>query len=120
MNRKFDIEKEQLKAYLDMHMTYAEIAEKYGCSHWTVMKIAKENGLKSDARKHQMQEDNPAAKEEVQQKISETISKMWADGDYKDRVNGMLGKTGAQHPNFMKEGPASSYREKAMAYHEAK
>ena len=52
MNRIFEIEEEQLKKYLDMHLTYAEIAEKYGCSSWTVMKRAKEAGLKSDARKY--------------------------------------------------------------------
>lgn len=117
MNRIFEIEEEQLKKYLDMHLTYAEIAEKYGCSSWTVMKRAKEAGLKSDARKYQMQTDNPASTEEVQKKISDTIAKMWERGEYETRINGMLGKTGEQHPNYIPEGTSSQYREKAMYYH---
>lgn len=117
MERKFNIEKEQLKAYLDMHLTYSEIAEKYGCSHWTVMDIAKEYGLRSEARKHQMLNDNPTAKEEVRKKISETIAQMWEDGRYAERHNGMEGVTGEEHPNFLLEGPSSEYREKAQHYH---
>ena len=78
--RRFEIEKEELEKYFAMHMTYKEIADIYGCSHWTVMERAKEYGMKSDARKHQMKTDNPAAKEEVAKKISNTIKDMWAEG----------------------------------------
>lgn len=117
MNRVFEIEKEQLKKYMDMHMTYTEIAEKYGCSMWTIMQRAKEYGFKSDARKHQMEVDNPAAKEEVAKKISSTIAKMWEDGLYDGRVNGMLGLVGEKNPNYKPEGGASNYREKAKFYH---
>lgn len=117
MERIFDIEKDELKKYLDMHMTYMDIAEKYGCSSWTVMKRAKEYGLKSDARKYQMQTDNPAAKEEVAKKISATIAKMWEDGRYDNRVNGMLDCVGENHPLYVPEGRAHNYREKAKFYH---
>lgn len=117
MNRVFEIEEEQLKAYLDMHLTYKEIAEKYNCSHWTVMKRAQEYGLKSEARKHQMIKDNPVAKEEVRKKISETIAKMWEDGQYAERINGMQGMTGEKNSNFLPEGSKVLYRAKAMHYH---
>lgn len=117
MDRMFNIEEEELKKYLDMHMTYSEIAEKYGCSSWTVMKRAKEYGLKSDARKHQMKVDNPAAKKEIAQKISNTISKMWEEGLYDGRVDGMLGLTGEKNPNYLPEGRAGRYRDKARFYH---
>lgn len=117
MERIFEIEKEQLKKYLDMHLTYKEIAEKYGCSFWTVMSRAKEYGLKSEARKYQMQTDNPTAKKEVAKKISNTIASMWEQGLYDGRVNGMLGMAGEKHPSYIPEGRASRYREKAMFYH---
>ena len=117
MKRVFNIEREQLKQYLDMHMTYSDIAEKYNCSSWTIMNRAKEYGLKSDARKYQMQIDNPAAKEEVARKISNTISKMWEDGVYDGRVNGMLGLIGEKNPNYLPEGRSARYREKAIFYH---
>lgn len=117
MQRIFNIEKEELKKYLEMHLTYSEIAEKYDCSSWTVMKKAKEYGLKSEARKYQMQVDNPAAKKEVAEKISATIAKMWEDGVYDGRVNGMLGLTGENNPKYIPEGRAEKYRQKAMYYH---
>ena len=72
--KRFEIEKEQLEKYFAMHMTYKEIADIYGCSHWTVMERAKEYGMKSDARKHQMKTDNPAAKEEVATEGHYTVS----------------------------------------------
>lgn len=117
MDRIFEIEKQQLEEYLDMHLTYTQIAEKYGCSAWTVMKRAKEYGLKSEARKYQMQMDNPAAKKDVATKISNTIAKMWQEGVYAGRVNGMLAMTGENHPSYIPEGRSSRYREKAMHYH---
>ena len=117
MRRIFEIEKEQLKAYLEMHLTYAEIAEKYGCKADTVMCRAHEYGLKSDARKHQMQTDNPAKKEEVAKKISNTIARMWEEGVYNGRINGRLGLKGELNPNYRPEGCSLNYREKAMFYH---
>lgn len=88
MKRVFEIEKELLKKYMDAHLTYKEIAEKHGCSYWTVMKIAKENGFKSDARKRQMKENNPAAMEEVRKKISESVQLCWEQGLYAKRGTG--------------------------------
>lgn len=115
--RVFEIEKDQLKKYMDMHMTYTEIAEKYGCSMWTVMERAKEYGFKSDARRHQMIVDNPAAKEEIAKKISATVASMWEKGLYEGRINGMLGLTGEKNPRYRPEGIAENYRQKAMYYH---
>ena len=117
MNRKFEIEKSELQAYLDMHLTYSEIAEKYGCSMWTVMERAKEYGLKSYARKYQMICNNPTADAEVRKKISDTIAGMWENGAYSDRVNGMAGLVGELYPNYRPEGAKTSYREKAKFYH---
>ena len=116
-NRIFEIEKEQLEKYMEMHKTYTEIAEMYGCSTWTVMSRAKEYGLKNDNKKHQMQTNNPAANKEVAKKISATIAKMWEDGLYDGRVNGMLGLVGEKNPNHKPEGSRSNYRMKAKFYH---
>ena len=117
MKRVFDIERDLLKSYLDMHMTYAEIAEKYGCSKWTVMSRAKEFGLRSDARRHQMTENNPMAKEEVRSKVSDVIARMWETGSYSDRINGMAGLVGELYPNYDPAGSKHNYRKKAKFYH---
>ena len=117
MNRVFKIEKEELAAYLDMHLTYAEIAEKYGCSTWTVMSRAKECGLHSTARAHQMSVDNPMAKAEIRQKVSDAIADLWEKGAYSDRKNGMAGLVGELYPGYIPEGRKDRYREKAKFYH---
>lgn len=117
MIRKFDIEQNQLKEYLDMHMTYSQIAEKYGCSKWVVMDRAKEYGLKSTACSYNMKTNNPAAREEVRKKISDTIAKMWEQGVYDGRVNGMLGLRGENNPKFIPQGRSGLYRAKARFYH---
>lgn len=117
MKRVFNIEKDLLKSYLDMHMTYTEIAEKYGCSKWTVMSRAKEFGLRSDARRYQMTENNPMAKEAVRSKVSDIIARMWEKGSYADRVNGMAGLVGELYPNYDPAGSKHNYREKAKFYH---
>lgn len=115
--RQFEIEKELLQKYLEMHMTYKDIADKFGCSSWTVMARAKEYGLKSDARKRQMVTDNPRAHEEVRKRVSITIAKMWEDGSYSDRVNGMAGLVGELYPGYDPAGSKFSYRDKAKFYH---
>jgi len=117
MNRIFEIEKEELQKYLDMHMTYMQIAEKYNCSHWTVMQRAKEYGLKSEARKYQMQEDNPSARQEVRNKISQTVAKLWEEGAYANRINGMEGLRGEKNPKYKPEGSSHDYREKTKFYY---
>ena len=45
--------------------------------------------------------NNPVHKDpDTRKKIAETVTKKWEDGYYADRINGMLGKIGALHPNF--------------------
>lgn len=43
---------------------------------------------------------NGAIREEVQEHIATVVKHRWTEGAYADRVNGMAGKTGAQHPNW--------------------
>lgn len=117
MKKQYNIEKEQIERYIAMHKTYEEMAKEFGCSAYTVMKRANSFGFRSEARKYQMLEDNPARKKAVQEKISATISKMWQDGFYSERINGMSGKTGTENKNFIKEGTKATYREKARFYH---
>lgn len=117
-SRCVDITKEQMQEYFDMHLTYKEIAEKYNCSPQVIMNIAtKDYGMRSKARQYQMQTDNPMAKEEIRQKVSDKIADMWEKGAYADRVNGMLGLTGENNPNSIPEGSTSGYRAKAKFYH---
>lgn len=117
MKRIFEIEQDKLKEYLDLHLTYREIGEKFGCSSWTVMERAKEYGLKSDARTYQMQTDNPALKDEVRRKISDSVKKMWDQGNYSERINGMTNCSGSKHSSYREEGYPCYYRMKAKYYH---
>jgi len=39
-------------------------------------------------------DSNPAKRKEVRNKISKTVEKRWAEGDFNGRINGMLGKFG--------------------------
>jgi len=117
MQRIFEIERDELKKYLNMHLTYKQIAEKYGCSPTTVMSRALEYGLRSKARQYQMKTDNPMAREEIRNKVSNTISRMWEDGKYNNRIDGMLGLVGEKNPNYLPQGRSSRYRDKAMFYH---
>lgn len=111
MERKFDIEESLLKSYLDAHLTYAEIAKKHGCSHWTVMKIANEKNLHSKARKHQMKENNPAAMKEVREKISNSVSKCWEEGKY------ALRGTGEKIEKSVYDDFGGDYNAKAKYFH---
>ena len=117
MTKQVHIEKEQLEKYFAMHKTYDEMAKDFGCSAYTVMKHANAFGMRSDARKYQMMQDNPARKEAVKKKISDTVAQMWKDGYYEERVNGMAGITGEKHPSWKEDGGKSPYREKAKFYH---
>lgn len=38
--------------------------------------------------------------EDVQRAISESVRRKWQEGAYTNRVNGMTGKSGSQHPNW--------------------
>ena len=110
----FNITKEQIEEYMEQHLTYPEMAKLIGCSHWTVMEKARSYGLRSAARKFQQLTNNIAKKPEVKEKISNTVKGLWEDGDYKDRINGMLGKVGFNDPNYT--GGKWQYREKAIFY----
>lgn len=118
MHSKIFIPRDLMEEYLDKHMTYQQIADKYNCSHWTVMKIARGYGLRSQARKYQQLENNVAKDPQTREKISETVKSLWADGMYKDRINGMLGVAGKEHPNF--KNAKWRFRDKVLFYHDKK
>ena len=118
MHSKIFIPRDLMEEYLDKHMTYQQIADKYNCSHWTVMKIARGYGLRSQARKYQQLENNVAKDPQTREKISETVKSLWADDMYKDRINGMLGVAGKEHPNF--KNAKWHFRDKVLFYHNKK
>lgn len=43
---------------------------------------------------------NAAKRKEVKERISASVKARWKEGNYRDRVNGMLGRSGLEHPNF--------------------
>jgi len=47
--------------------------------------------------------NNPVFKSGVIDKISKTVTNKWIQGCYKDRINGMLGILGKNHPNYKPE-----------------
>ena len=118
MHSKIFIPRDLMEEYLDKHMTYQQIADKYNCSHWTVMKIARGYGLRSQARKYQQLENNVAKDPQTREKISETVKSLWADSMYKDRINGMLGVAGKEHPNF--KNAKWHFRDKILFYQDKK
>lgn len=120
---KFNMDKEEMQRYLDMHMSYVEIAQEWEkqtgekVPDYVVSAKGRSYGLKSEGNKYYMRRDNPAKRKEVQEKISQSVSKLWESGAYDSRVNGMTGKTEESHPNFKPEGGSYAYLEKARFYH---
>ena len=117
MNTKIFIPKEEIEKCIAEHLTYEQMAQKFGCSRRTVMRIAtKEYGLHSDARKYQQLQNNVSKQPEVKEKISDSVRLKWSEGYYKDRINGMLGVKGFNNSHF-KSGKWQ-FREKALFYHD--
>lgn len=115
MNKMFNITQNQIEDCMSKHMTYEQMGKLFGCSKWTVMEKARQYGLRSAARKFQQLENNVAKQPKVKEKISDTVAKRWEDGCYEERINGMCGVRGFNHPNF--EGGKWQFREKAIFYH---
>jgi len=44
--------------------------------------------------------NNPVHQDGIKQKISTSVTDKWKDGAYDNRINGMLGKSGEDNPNF--------------------
>lgn len=120
---KFEMDKAHMQQYLDMHMTYQEIADEWEkqtgekVPDYVVSQCGRSLGLKSEGNRYYMQKNNPARCPEVKEKISATVSKLWESGHYADRVNGMTGLTEDLHPNFRPEGCSEAYLEKAKYYY---
>ena len=132
-SKKYNISKEKIQEYLNRGLTYKEIAEEEGTgiSYWTVMAITRGYGLRSNARQLQQLSDNVAKKPETKEKIKNSVKKLWDEGIYKDRINGMLGIKGKENANYQtidledleKENAynqTKDFREKALFYHSKK
>jgi len=113
MPNKIYIKKEKLEEYLKDH-SLQQIADKEGCSVWTIMKNVKKYGLKPLGSSYFNKGcNNPAKRKEVREKISKTVKDLWDNEVYKDRINGMLYKFDWDHPGFK---PANHYREYVKKY----
>lgn len=91
---------DQVKKKISEGYSYAMLAEEYNLNPLTIGKYCRENGISSICRKVQMRTDNPSKNIEVQDKISKSVKKLWNDGVYDSRTNGMKGKLLKDHPNF--------------------
>lgn len=57
-------------------------------------------------------EVNPVFKGNTIEKIRESVKGRWIQGCYQNRINGMLNKTGAEHPNYKPEIHEPEYEAK--------
>lgn len=117
MKCRYNIPKDELVSHLNNHLSYKQIANIYGCSHWTVLSTALKYGLRSDLRAYQQKMNNIAKDINVRSKISETVKQKWNEGYYNDRVNGMLGVKGLQNSHFKQ---SNHFRDKCFFYNEKK
>lgn len=122
MKSKFEalFTKELLEEQKALGLYQWQIAEKFGVSVDTVRKFCRIHDVDLqgiERHKQKMINDNPCKKQEVREKISQTVKEKWHQGYYEDRINGMLGKTGLDAPNFM---PENHYRAKYLFYTDKK
>ena len=82
-------------------MTVAEYKKKYGF-HVVDESVGKKVSEKNKGRIN-LGEKNGAKKVDVKKRISDSVKKKWENGDYNDRINGMLGKCGELNPNYKPE-----------------
>jgi 6-pyruvoyltetrahydropterin/6-carboxytetrahydropterin synthase len=85
-------------AHLKLHnMNTSEYKVKFGAIH---SKQRSQNlSLRLKGRIN-VGEKNAAKRKEVKEKISASVKARWREGNYRDRVNGMLGRSGLRHHNF--------------------
>ena len=111
--KKIFIAKEKIEDYLKSY-SLQQIADKEGCSIWTIMKLIKQYELKPLGASHFNKGcNNPAKRKEVKDKISIKVKGLWDNDVYKDRINGMLYKFDWEHHNYK---PKNHYREYIQHY----
>ena len=124
---------EEVKKLKAEGMTHLEVAQYYTSDALPVSAIqvgdfCRKNKIASLGMHVFTGDRNPSKRPEVRNKISDAVSKLWSDGIYDDRVNGMLGKCGELHPSYGKEFPKGvdnpsfkggkyRYRDKYLFYH---
>ncbi len=58
------------------------------------------NKLSKAQKGKKMGENNPAKRKEVKEKIKKSVTKLWDEGKYENRINGMEDVCGEAHPNW--------------------
>ena len=120
---KFNMDKHEMERYLDMHLTYGDIAKKWEqqtgerVPDYVVSAKGRSYGLISEGNRYYMRRDNPACREEVRGKISQSVKELWQSGAYDSRINGMTGCTEDLSAQFLPEGCYAEYAKKARFYH---
>lgn len=67
------------------------------------------NKLSVSQKGKKVGDDNPSRRPEVREKISQSVKSKWEDGNYDERVNGMLGRTGELSRNYKPENHTFSF-----------
>ena len=106
MNNKkmFNISKTNLQKWIKEGLKAQEMADKIGCSKWTIMKKCKELNLTLNGPDfHNKGDNNPAKRPEVREKISQSVKNRWDEGTYIKRINGIKGMLGEKAPRWKPE-----------------
>ena len=115
MTNRVTISKDDLQLCLDLGLKRTQIAERFKCSVGTIDKHMKKHQLEYlKATYFHKGTGNPCNREDVKRKISNTVSTLWENGFYSNRVNGMKDKFGFDNPNYT--GHKYEYREYLAKY----
>jgi len=95
---KTDLYTVELEEEVQKHNLF--VSKHYIAQRIKVIEPERKNRVLSSRR---MGENNPVFKGNTIEKIKETVKGRWIQGCYKDRINGMLNKTGEEHPNYKPE-----------------
>lgn len=115
--KKILISKNILQALLNKGLTREQMSEKLNVSMQQVLdREMRRNGLRYLKNSFFYKGDrNPAKRKCVRDKISKSVAVLWQKGYYKNRVNGMIGRTGFLHHNY--KGKKYDFRKYLSDYH---
>lgn len=106
---------EYFQEALELGLTQKQMAERFKCSVDMLRDAFEHYNLSFLGSKfHNKGDKNPAKREEVKLKIAKTVSTLWEEGVYTDRINGMSDKEGWEHPNY--KGHKWDYRQYLSQY----
>ena len=113
--------KELLLNYKEKGISSTEIAKIHKKDPSTILHYMKLHDIKPLGNSFFQRKNNPAKRQEVKERISNSVKKLWEEGSYDNRINGMFHCIGRNHPNFNPKIKFKFlYRKYALKYHDKK